>query len=565
MYDSLGVLKVDVDTGIWSNSSLSYNEFELSWNNSIGQLFINGKLKSVFITGFERENVSTNLVVAGIDNTIFHKLDELIIRNVYGHNVDYTPTTIQLTPYYSENPYVDVFFGDGFKESEVKDLILTVSETGTNFVVKIANTWYYYFSGAWRTSNGTYSQSSSADVFESNFADLFFNENYDLDVRIYFDSDGYSNVWIDEISIIIEEGDAASAYITGVVILDGTVDLSQDYLVEITTDLGPQEVDVSSAALDVNAVTLAEIKQSIDDASVPGLSAATDDGNGRLVLKSSSSGNEAIVAIDHASVDSALELIWDSEGSTDIGEDEEIVGENSDFSELYRFIRAKLGAPLVPVELTDEQLDDCISSAVYHYNKWRNFKESVEFVTLTGNPRVGYDIPIVVGGEENITDIVFTPRYPINYYSGTSLMSNIYIQQIFNNGDTIANATDYNISLIAQKDLDIIMATEIRYEFMNKKIFLSPTPPSSVNVGIKYKTSLSLSEIVNSQSIKDFTLAEAKITLGTIRSTFGNQIPGGDGMLQLNGSELKSEGTTEKEALKQSWKTSTNPYEFLIG
>ena len=70
---------------------------------------------------------------------------------------------------------------------------------------------------------------------------------------------------------------------------------------------------------------------------------------------------------------------------------------------------------------------------------------------------------------------------------------------------------------------------------------------------------------MTNQSIRDLTLAEAKITLGNIRSTFSNQIPGGEGFLSLNGSELKSEGTQEKEQLIEGWKRSTGIYEFLIG
>ena len=566
MYDSEGVLKVDEDAGIWSNVSTKYYEFELSWTNGIGQLFIGGNLKHVFITRFARSNSLTELTLSGNDAVDYHKIDEVILRNKYGHNSDYTPAAVRLTKYYTEKPYIDVFFGNGFKEDEVKDLMLTVSDLGTNFIVKIANTWYYYFSGAWRASDGTFSQSTSADIFETNFSGLFFNENYDLDIRIFFDTDGSYNVWVDEISIIVEVGDETKATITGSVFLTSPVDLSSDNLVEITTDQATQIVDVSSAAIDNTAVTLSEIKQAIDDAHVPGLAPAADDGNGRLVLRSLESGTDSLIAIDHAPSASALDLIWDTEGSTDIGEDDDAIDEDTTFTELYRYIRSKLGAPLVPVELTDEQIDDCISSAIYNYNKWRNFKESIEFVKLKGSPSTGYDIPPIVGGEENITELVFTPRYPINYYDGRdSLMRNIYIQQIFDNTNLVANAVDYHISLVSQKDLDILLNSEIRYEFINKKIFLFPNPPTSVNVGIKYKTALTLSEITNNQQVKEFALAEAKIALGTIRSTFGNAIPGGDGMLQLNGSELKSEGLQEKQLLLEDWKKSTNVYEFIIG
>jgi len=566
MYDSSGNLIVDEDAGIWSNESIKYYEFELSWNENIGQLFIEGKLKHLFLTNFSRVNSLTELTLQGIDSIDYHKIDEVILKNTFGHNKNYIPAILPLTPYNTENPYIDIYFGKGFKENEITDLIINTSNSGINFIVKIGHTWYYYFSGAWRASDGTFSQSTSADVFETQFAELFFNENYDLDIRVFFHTDGYENVWIDEFSIIIEKGSSAAAYITGTIAITGTVDLSINNSVEITTDQGSLIVDLSSAAVDASLTTLQEIKQAINDANVPGLAAATDDGNYHLVLLSSNTGSGSIVAIDHADTDDALSIVWDAEGATDLGEDTEIVSEFSDFSELYRFIRAKLGAPLVPVELTDEQLDDCISSAVYHFNKWRNFQESIETTTLTGSPATGYELPAIVGGEENITEIILSPRYPTSYYNGRDeLMSNIYIQSIYDNKSVMSNAADYHIALVATKDLNMVLNTEVRWEYLNKKIFLYPTPPPSLRIGIKYKSSMTLSEIINSQSIKDFALAEAKITLGTIRSTFGGAIPSGDGMLQLNGSELKAEGTQEKADLKATWKSSTAPYEMLIG
>jgi hypothetical protein len=565
MYNSSGTLIVNEDAGIWSNTSAVYDEFEISWNESIGQLFIGGRLKHLFLTGFTRENILTNLVLQGIDETDYHKIDEVVLKNTFGNTKDYTPTTIPLTMFSAESPYVDIFFGDGFKENEVTDLVIN-SSIGTNFIVKIGHSWYYYYSGAWRASDGTFAQSSTADIFETQFLNLFFNENYDLDIRVFFHTDGYENVWIDEFSIITEVGNESAAFITGTVAITGTVDLSTDKSVEITTLNGNVAVDLSSAAIDTSAVTLAEIKQAIDDAAIPGLASASDDGDGHLVLLSTSTGNEAIVAIDHALTDSALDLIWDTEGSTDLGEDTEIITEFSDYSSLYSWVRSSLGAPLVPVELTDEQLDNCISSAVYNWNKWRNFTENLETIRLVGSPAIGYEIPAITGGPTNITDVILEPRYPASYYYGRGeLMNNLWIQAMYNNPAVMANAADYHISLVAGRDLNIILNTTPTWEFINNRLFILPEPPPSLRVGIKYKSALSLSEIINSQAIKDFTLAEAKIALGNIRSTFGNQVPGGDGMLQLNGSELKQEGKQEKEELKASWKSSTNVYEFIIG
>jgi len=72
-------------------------------------------------------------------------------------------------------------------------------------------------------------------------------------------------------------------------------------------------------------------------------------------------------------------------------------------------------------------------------------------------------------------------------------------------------------------------------------------------------------EIYNSDFIRRMMVANAKIVLGTIRSTFGGSIPGGEGMLQLNGESLKSEGASELQVVVEEMKKSTEIYEFIFG
>jgi len=190
----------------------------------------------------------------------------------------------------------------------------------------------------------------------------------------------------------------------------------------------------------------------------------------------------------------------------------------------------------------------------------------VVYANLSGNPVNGWEIPVIVGGAENILEVILEPRYPMNYYAGRDdLMSNIFIQHMFSSQSILHSAADYHISLIAQRDLGIILNTEIRWEIINRRLFITPIPSDTLKAAIKYKSALTLDEIVTSQQIRDLTLAIAKITLGNIRSTFGNSIPGGDGMLQLNGSEMKSEGQSDKDAIIDEWKKSCGVYEFIIG
>jgi len=566
MYDYSGELIVDEDLGMWSNVPNKYHAFELNWNEQTGSLFIEGKLNKVFMTGVERKDIRTFLFLHG-SAPDFHHIDELQIYDQVQHIKNYELEVSPFTPYDTENPFIDIHYGQGFKENEIKDIIIDGTE-GLHFAVKIGVTWYWYYNGSWRPGDGSFTQSTEIDTFEAKFEELFFNENYDLIIRTYFNSDGWTPVSFDEISIIRDIGDEAAAVLTAEIRITDPVDLSQDSMIEITTDQGTVEVDLASAAADPSAVTFEEIKQAIRDANVPGLASVTDDGNGRLVLIGSTTGNEGYISVDDATTASALDIIWGDEAS-DTGEDSEFTsgGVYTDYSELFRWVRSMLGAPLVPVELTDEQLEDNLTEAVYQYNKWRNYNENVVYAQLQGNPKNGWEIPAVVGGAGNITEIIMEPRYPTTYYAGRDdLYSNIFIQEMFKGRkDIIGTAADYHIAMSTSRDLNIILNTEVRWEIINKRLFITPIPSNTLKVAIKYKAALTLDEIVTNDSLRKYLLALAKITLGNIRSTFGNQVPGGDGMLQLNGSELKSEGMQEVQSIKDGWKREVQMEAFIIG
>lgn len=567
MYDKNGKIKVNENIGIWSNTDTKFYHMELGFNDQFAHFYIDGKLKKIFMTNeIERDNINTYLILRGDGENKTYKMDEIIVYNEFINYKNFTPKRI-MSPYDTTNPYVDIHFGSGFKDDEVKDIIIEGSDE-LSASVKIGSNWYYYFSGSWRISNGSYSQSTNKELFEVEFANLFFNQDYDLIIRLFFNSDGYNNCLAEEISIIKEEGGETSASITGQVQLTSPVDLSEDASVLITTNKGEKEIILTSHATDETSVSLEEIKESIKQANVPGLKTVSDDGNGRLVLVAETEGVESYISIDDTDSDSALAIVW-GDASDDTGSSSELASKTykQDYEELYRYVRSRLGAPLVPVELTDEQIDDCLSEVIFEYDRWRNFEESLEILTIQGNPKDGWEIPPVVGDPRNILEVIMRPRYPAGYYTGRNdIMENIYIQHIFNRGQIMNNIADHHIAMVANTDLNIIMDTTITWEIINKKLFIKPHPPgNSLEVGIKFKSILSLDEILNNQQIKNLLVAEAKITLGNIRSTFGNQIPGGEGMIQLNGSELKQEGMQEKQAIIEDWKKSTNVYEFIIG
>jgi hypothetical protein len=551
-----GDTEVYHDFGQWNNYYNKWYAFELGFNSSIAMLFIDGIAKGVTTTGFTRTSHETRLeILASSGNS--YRFDELMVYNAQKHFTNYTVETTDLDQYDSTDPYIDIYFGTGFTDGTVSDLNV-VGHQNIRYVVKIGGTWYYYVSGAWRNSTGSYSQSVEPGILETQFSGLVFSANAEVVIRAYFHSDGTEQIWIDDIEIISDIGTAEPAVISGSVALTSAVDLSSAYNVLITTDQGSLEVNLKSEAGDSTAVLLDEIKDAINEAGVPGLEYATDDGSGHLILTSSTTGDSASIAIDSGTTADALSLVWGYE-STDEGES--AIGSVVDYSELFRYIRSQLGEPLIPAEITDEQLEDCVSDAVWWYNRWRNPKEGLLYLQLEGTAKDGYTIPAVVGGEENIIEIIMRPRYPFTYYAGrTDLVTNLYLQYLFQSYRTGFSEflADYYITVSIEQDINIILGTQIKWEVLNGKLFIHPSP-DSLNIAIRYRSALTPAEIVTNQWIREYTLAKAKIVLGNIRSTFKSGIVGGEGMMQLNGEDLKAEGFQELERIREDLKKTSEP------
>lgn len=561
MYDSNGIKKVERNLGVWNNKLYVWYSFEIGWNKTIAEIFIDGQLIDAFKTGFIRGN-GTDLILSSVNQSPYG-FDELIIYSLQVNREDYLVSQYALTPYTTSGPYIDIYFGSGFRNHEVKDLNLNCS-SNISFTIKIGNKWFYYYSGEWRESNGTFQLSSSPSVVETKFSDLLFEESLDVVVRAFFHSDGYSPAWLDEISIITEVGEAQPATIVGTVSIT-TVDLSSDYNVVITTENDSKEVDLSSEALNTNEVTIEEIKKAIDNAGIKNLAPASDDGAGHLILRTDGTGKDTLISISEGTIDNALDIVWGFEDS-DIGS--QASGQYFDYSEIYRWIRGQLGAPTVPVELTDEQLQDCVAPSVYWYNYYRNAKENTVYVTLEGSPREGWTIPQEVSGEDNIIEIIMHPRFPYVFYTGrTDIVGQVYMQWFFqqHQRDLRHMAGDYYLTMSVQKDINNIMGTEVKWHFYNGRLFIHPEPPAGMEIGIRFRSAVALNEINTNVFIRDYALGRAKTVLGTIRSTFGGSIPGGSEMLTLRGEAMIAEGKEEMEKVLQKMQALTEPLGFDWG
>jgi len=298
MYDNNESLKINKNFGNFKLTNLDFTAFELAWNKNFAQVFIDGKLLDIAITNFIRDG-SGDLYLTGT-STNPYKFDELIIYNKQKHFVDYIPTTFALTKYSVELPYIDINFGNNITQESLASIDLSCSNN-CHFVVQLGTQFYYYLSDAWYFSDGSFSQSMDKDTFVKNIGTLYISNNVNFLIRIYFESDGLTPCYLDEINITETESSDAPARIIGVMDLSNPVDFSNgNYNIKITTGLGSKIVDLTTFSSDKSKVTLEEIKKSIDTAKVPDLNKAYDDGNYHIVLETITKGKDAYLKVENA-------------------------------------------------------------------------------------------------------------------------------------------------------------------------------------------------------------------------------------------------------------------------
>jgi len=295
MYDKDGVLKLNKNFGIWNISYLNFYAFELSFNKNFVQIFINGNLYGLEMITIERDNCG-DLYISGSSFNPY-KIDELIIYNKQQNYISYSPSLFALTKYSVDLPYVDVNFGNNITQDNLSAVSLLCSET-CHFVVGLGTQFYYYLNNAWYFSDGSYNFSMTKQVFIDNIITFYINNNLNFIVRIYFESDGITPCYLDEINLTEITDADAPARIIGVMSLQYPVDLSTNTSIQITTDLGTKIVDLTTNSSDKTKVTLEEIKKSINEALVPGLAQAYDDGSYHLVLETITHGSLAYLKVD---------------------------------------------------------------------------------------------------------------------------------------------------------------------------------------------------------------------------------------------------------------------------
>lgn len=233
-------------------------------------------------------------------------------------------------------------------------------------------------------------------------------------------------------------------------------------------------------------------------------------------------------------------------------------GSTDERFKLMNEIRFELGYPVIDVELTQEQLDYCVSRAIEEMRSktaisykrgffFMNINQETQRYLLT-NRTQGFHKIVTVMGVYRLTSAFLSSAH------GAGVYGQIVLQHLYNMGtfdllsyDTIAGYV---------KLMEILFAARVTYTWDEQKreLWLHHRFPFNERmVAIEAAVERTEQDIISDRWcrswIRRFALATSREVLAEVRGKFST-LPGAGGGITLNAADLRTRATTEKEALQ---------------
>ena len=217
------------------------------------------------------------------------------------------------------------------------------------------------------------------------------------------------------------------------------------------------------------------------------------------------------------------------------------------YESLKDFVLARLGAPVVRVELTDFQIlttiDEAISKLDYHAPSW-----CTNYMTFTTVPSYNiYELPRFV--MNNMQYVVYKKSLLAVAAAQGSLEFDFFIKYFQDNFlMRDFSISDFLLMTMHLEQIRKILSRDGTFDVVdNRFLMLHPTPTMAEEVIVQFRS-------LNSDSLHPFFVgwiqryaaAVSKIILGGIRGKY-DTLPSPGGGARLNGSSLVDEGNKEKE------------------
>ena len=557
----------------WNNDAIHLDNIEINTDDNLVYIYINGKVKAVEILKNKLIKNDNTLTLSG-DNGCQYSFDELIINKTCIHTKkEFELDNKQLTKYSTKKPYIDYYFdGNSLKKGMSLN---TIAQSGIHCCLCDNNNYYYYSTGAWRSASGNFNNTNDWYTFAEKIKEYDFS-NKELFIRCFFVSDGTTSSYLDvpyfemeDESYIDSEGNTSA-------ILIGTKEWSvngeplkedlTDKTLTITTDVGSCEID-----FEPGFHTIDETIERINSFYPEGITKCSKDGEDRVLLISETKGKEAFITVSG----SAAPIIFGDAGLTANGADAN--AGTIDYTKFYDAVRNYTGSPLIPMEITDEQMKLFLKEALAYYKRWKGDEINQYTCQLKGNWRDGWEIPSVIESQKDIVDIIFRPIFPITFYgsdfidNGTENIFALTIaESLFGGRGAIKNGQgitqDYYISLMGMQDFRQTLGLNPTWEIMNNRIYIFPSQVSRfTNVSVRYKAPLSEEQCLKDPDMIKYVHGKCLMTMGNIRGQYGSDLTTGEASLKFNADAWYERGKTLVDEVMEYWKKSQPPMGFFFG
>lgn len=223
--------------------------------------------------------------------------------------------------------------------------------------------------------------------------------------------------------------------------------------------------------------------------------------------------------------------------------------------QIKEYVLTMLGAPVLPLELDDQQLENCIDFALQIFEDYAPLEYFQYYTFMTTPGQSVYQLPADVGFVRQISyketaNYAFSASdlggvIPLEYMGAGaygSIAGGINPQQ-----PVWGKMTDWVMYKQYEDMYNRISGQQGGWEFLGglNNIKLYPVPYRTYPVAVKYLQRRPDFRLVT-QAMQEGALAFAKIILGRIRSRIMNP-PGPNGGVQLDGQTILAEGLQEKK------------------
>jgi len=246
------------------------------------------------------------------------------------------------------------------------------------------------------------------------------------------------------------------------------------------------------------------------------------------------------------------------------------------FDQMQAWILRQLGAPIIEVELDPCHLKDAIVDAIDWFLAHKGLLQTVIVPLISDQQQ--YPFPNDAQSVINVIPPGVRPLWNaanLIGYGQDTLIANGTGWGRFPNGASKANSAGGPMSSYVQSESYLQEARSIlslNFEWWvdegARTIYVSPAPCGEGSIGIEYTTREFNMDMLNPMDydlVKRFSLAKAKLLLGLIRSKFTGGVPGAQGNISLNGTELVQAATDEITKLTEDLRGSAMPAFFIAG